>query len=88
VGINGWDSTCSRLAGPGRCRNALNALGAGVLFVLLHPGGEVPIDMCDCIMEVLVKGFRLGKVFNDDSTRILQLTLAAESTTFRPTHRF
>jgi hypothetical protein len=56
-------------------------LGAGVLFVLLQTGGEEPIDMCDCIMEVLVNEFRHGKVFNDESTRILQLTLAAESTT-------
>lgn len=61
---------------------------AGVLFVLLQTGDEVPNEMCDCIMEVLVNEFRLGKVFNDESTRIFQLRLVAELTTFRPTHRF
>ena len=78
------------LPGPGRWRHVLNTFSYEGAVRAAANRRRVQMDMeyagYDCIVGVLVNEFRLGKVFNDESTRIFRLTLAAES--LRLTDRF
>ena len=78
------------LPGPGRWRHVLNTFSYEGAVRAAANRRRVQMDMeqagCDCIVGALVNEFRLGKVFNDESTRIFRLTLAAES--LRLTDRF